>query len=497
MKKNVLHLISIFLCFYTYAISAEKVNYNILVITADDMNWSSLGATGCPLKDISPNLDKFAEEAVYFTHSHIVSPICGPSRGGLHCGLFPHQSGSMGHGEQPPSWFNKKITTPTLSAYLHENGFFTGLFCKGAGRALDHNFDFQIDKAETDVGRNPEKYYYYTKKFIAESKAQKKAFFLNANMCDPHSPWAGEESEVWLEKEKKRAEKKGFETNIPEPPQKYKPEDLKVPDFLIDSKEVREEITSYYASVSRMDQCFGGIIKALKETGEYEKTMIIFFSDHGMGVTFGKRSNYFFGSKTPFFIKYPGMPEKTIGTKETGHVISIVDVFPTIVDFLELPSIKGLSGKSIMPLINGENIPWREAALVSFNCMNGENQYWPSRSLISDKFLYVFNGWVIAGHSPYYVLHGGGKSDDFNTKAFQKRWGENWETGMIEEFYKIDEDPGYWTNLIDNPKYQKEIEHFREMMKQIMKETGDQELHAFLKREPVHPSPVLEKKIRK
>src|SRR6266508_5720793 len=53
---------------------------NILFITADDLGYDSLGCTGCPLPDISPNLDRLASQGLLIDHCHVATPVCGPSR---------------------------------------------------------------------------------------------------------------------------------------------------------------------------------------------------------------------------------------------------------------------------------------------------------------------------------------------------------------------------------------------------------------------------------
>ena len=78
---------------------------NILFITADDMSFDTLGCTGCPLPNVSPNLDRLAREGLLIDHCHIATPVCGPSRAAFITGTWPHRNGTMGHYNQPPKWF--------------------------------------------------------------------------------------------------------------------------------------------------------------------------------------------------------------------------------------------------------------------------------------------------------------------------------------------------------------------------------------------------------
>ena len=71
----------------------------------------------------------------------------------------------------------------------------------------------------------------------------------------------------------------------------YDPKEVPIPSFLPDTPETREELAHYYQSVSRIDQGVERLVEILKEADLYDKTMIVFTSDHGMA---------FAGGKTPF-----------------------------------------------------------------------------------------------------------------------------------------------------------------------------------------------------
>ena len=69
---------------------------NILLITADDMNYNSPGFMGGKVSDITPNLDRFAGESLRFEHAHVTVAVCQPSRQCMMTGRFPHNSGAPG-----------------------------------------------------------------------------------------------------------------------------------------------------------------------------------------------------------------------------------------------------------------------------------------------------------------------------------------------------------------------------------------------------------------
>jgi N-sulfoglucosamine sulfohydrolase len=479
MKTSLLALVSITLAATLGIHAAAQGRPNILMLTADDMNFDSVGYMGCPLPGITPQLDALAAQGMVFHHAYAMSPVCGPSRAAIHSGRYPHSTGQMGHGKMPTSWWPTRPQLPTISSYLHEHGYRTGILCKGAGGdPLVNVFDLNLGKPQTDVGRSPEKFYNICKDFFEEAKSNDQPFFMNANFCDPHAPWARRESEGWLASERKSAEDAGESLDIPQPGTRYSPDEIPVPPFLLDDPEVRADIAPYFDSVHRMDRCAGAVLKALDESGLRNNTIILFLADHGMGVTFAKRSNYEYGARTPLFFVWPG--QITSGINDQKHMVSVIDIMPTLIEAVGLPPVKGLDGHSLYPILKGESPDdWRTHVYAAFNCMNGEREYTPTRAIIGLRHLYMWNSWADGKTAASEVLHG----HDVNKEAhFKARWGDDWEFGPTEEFYDLRKDPGFWSNQVKNPELGEEVERFREQLALIMETSDDHELPNFIHR---------------
>src|SRR3954447_120838 len=95
---------------------------NLLIITADDMNADSPGFMGNPF-GATPNLDRFAADAVRFERCHVAAPICQPSRSAIMTGRVPHRNGALG--------FNPiRQDVPTLVEMLRDQGYFTAAIHK-------------------------------------------------------------------------------------------------------------------------------------------------------------------------------------------------------------------------------------------------------------------------------------------------------------------------------------------------------------------------------
>ena len=69
---------------------------NVLLITADDMNYDTPGVAGCRTPGITPNIDRLAGEGVRFRQAHVTVAVCQPSRECLMTGRYPHRNGATG-----------------------------------------------------------------------------------------------------------------------------------------------------------------------------------------------------------------------------------------------------------------------------------------------------------------------------------------------------------------------------------------------------------------
>src|SRR5512142_2767113 len=71
---------------------------NILLITADDMNWDTPGCFGGSVPGITPNIDRLASQGMRFERAHVTVAVCQPSRSALMTGRYPYRNGAEGFG---------------------------------------------------------------------------------------------------------------------------------------------------------------------------------------------------------------------------------------------------------------------------------------------------------------------------------------------------------------------------------------------------------------
>ena len=316
------------------ATSAER-RPNILLITADDLNWDSLGAYGCKVPGITPHLDELAAQGMIFRHAHVNIAVCQPSRQTLMTGMYPHRNG--GEGFEP---IHDEVRS--LTQWLGSLGYLNGILGKEKHLQPIEKFRWDYLAGEAaladgeGIGRSEGKYHGHALKFIAKSVAEGKPFFLMANLHDPHRPFAGSEQE-----------RAAWGDDLPKFTRRITGEEVEVPGFLPDVPDVRREIAEYMTSVHRCDRIVGAVLRALEETGQEENTLVMFLSDNGIAVPFAKSNCYLHSTKTPWIVRWPGKVKA--GVVDEEHVISGIDYMPTVLDALGVSGLRGtedMNGKS-------------------------------------------------------------------------------------------------------------------------------------------------------
>lgn len=440
-------------------LAQQQKDINIILITADDLNCNSLGVYGCGVKGISPNIDRMANEGIRFKNAHVASAVSQPSRGALATGLYPHNSHIEG-------FYHTDRDIPAIVPMLREAGYYCGVLGK-----MDHSsptattpWNYAIDLDELGKGRDPRRYYSEIKGLIDSAATQNKPFYLMVNSHDPHRPWHGTKGEENLFKD----------SDIPQPSYIYSKDEIEIPGFLPDLPGVREEMTSYFNSVKRLDDCVGLILKALKDSGKEENTVIMFLSDNGISQPFSKTNCYFQSTNTPWIVYAPSIFSAQV--VDDSHFISGIDFFPTVLDIIgeEIPS--SLDGRSFKGILNGESDPTRTFVVTEFQSTSGKRSF-PMRCLQDSEFAYIFNPWSIDSTKFVNESSGGLAFNEMRRYAeLNKEVKERVDMNLyrvLEEFYDVKSDPNGLNNLIDHPAYQDEIDRYRALMLQHLKDSND------------------------
>jgi arylsulfatase K len=381
--------------------ATKSTRPNIVLILVESWDGRVLGCLGDPaLKNVTPNIDRFAKPGVLFTQSYTTHPICCPARANLWSGQFSFHC---------KSWNNHKGLepgTPILRDVLVENGNYILATRKkaGKGRGNDigigkHDYisgghsqqnrvtdwtcaaNIQLpsymmpnprvvhdtkDKTfnSSDVlhgvihmsdGLNCVK----AKKFLEkQAKHQKKGkaepFFLYLSLDTPHP--AFKTNRHWLSRVDSDA--------ISIPPKDREPihpvfqyqRISKAWVHGLDPDSVRRTRAIYYAMIAETDAFIGEVLDTIDKLGLDGNTHVIITADHGENNMehdlFYKMNMYESSARVPLVIAGPGIPQGVV----VDAPVMTVDLYPTILDLAGIPADRApnaVDGQSLVPLLTG------------------------------------------------------------------------------------------------------------------------------------------------
>jgi N-sulfoglucosamine sulfohydrolase len=166
-------------------------------------------------------------------------------------------------------------------------------------------------------------------------------------------------------------------------------------------------------------------------------------------------------------------------------MISAVDLTPTLLDIAGIEAPVAFQGRSFRPLLEGQTQQGRDWVVLEYNENSGGVRN-PMRSIVTPRFGYLFNPWAngtrlfrtaTTGTATYRQLKKLAETD----AAVAARV-ELFDHRVLEEFYDYEQDPDALHNLIDDPRYQSEINRLRGQLERWMVETGDHAWSAFQQR---------------
>ncbi len=370
---------------------------NVLFIAIDDMNhWTSLYDDSNPIK--TPNLNKIASEGIFFNKAYCNSPACNPSRTSILSGLRPSTTGVYGNAS---SWRDVLSPSQLLPAYFKQNGYQTFT----AGKIFHHqkpeHADYTVfDEAlpfpawPPDAPMPPEllngmRMHYYRSGDSIVSKSpnfdwgvwpskredyidqrtsdwvvkhlkhmdKSKPFFMAAGIFRPHAPtFAPQEFfDMYPLSEIQMPELKEDDLDdIPEEALKL----LHRPNYAWfstlrhyvlnkDSLMYKKAVQGYMAASSFCDYQVGLILQGLEEAGFKENTIVVIWSDHGYFLgqkeRWEKFALYEQSTHVPLIFRAPGIS----GGSDCEAPVSLIDIYPTLLDLCNLPENEWLEGTSL------------------------------------------------------------------------------------------------------------------------------------------------------
>lgn len=443
---------------------------NFLLITVDDMNADSVGVYGAGVAETTPRIDQLARAGLRFELAHVQVANCTPSRNVMWSGRYPHTNKVEGFYQVRDPGYE------TLPDLLQKSGYFTAIRHKVRSSTPFHPYDWDLVLDKDPVGTKHHKYDstsygVSTERAIKAAKAAGKPFSLMINIADPHVPFYG------LDKKYNAAKDPNLPSRI------YSADEVVVPGYLVDDPVIRAELSHYYSSVRRADDAVGSVLDALEKSGEADNTLVMFISDHGMAFPFAKTQLYHHSTWTPLIFRWPESIKA--GEVDTQHMVSAIDILPTLLEIAGVSLPTGIQGLSFLPLLEGGRQPNRNKVFKEYH-ENSAGKRDPMRAVQTPEFLYIFNPWSDGTrqiHSATFSTKTFGRMMELSKKDTDLAQRMNLlRYRLPEEFYDIRSDPDCLINLIEEPAYQKDINSLRDALGQHLQETNDDALDAFLNR---------------
>ncbi|VGO18311.1 sulfatase-like hydrolase/transferase [Pontiella sulfatireligans] len=354
-------------------LSATAARPNILIILCDDLGYADVGFNGS--KDIpTPTLDALAKNGTVCSSAYAAHPVCGPSRAALLTGRSPYTMG----GQFNIPYFNHQWGVSTdevfLSRVLQKSGYYTGVLGKWH---LGEGHEFLPNQRGFDefYGHLGGGHKYFPRKYWAEYEKRLKAGDTEIPPNTTPQLRNGKEAHeteyltdafsreaVSFIKQASAREQPFFlylAYNAPHAPIEAKQEDIDKMAHIEGKKR-----KTYAAMVHCVDYGVKSVVEALKETGAYENTLIIFLSDNGGVSGHGacnaplsgeKRGVEEGGFRVPMFWHWPGVIPANCTFE---YPVLTMDFYPTLANLAgaSIPADKELDGKDIwIDLLNDRN----------------------------------------------------------------------------------------------------------------------------------------------
>lgn len=387
---------------------------NVLFIAVDDLNdW--VGCLDGHPQAKTPNIDRLASRGVLFEQAYCSAPLCNPSRmatmTGLRSSTINIWSNEGRYGSTGTySWFRDKPEFKdwvTIPQYFRQHGYkaVTGgkIFHKSHGKFSDpaswnHQYSTKhgtpMPKGERLLhGMSDQMTHEYYQDWAdwqpldipdhetadwktAEGAAaflqrdHDKPFFLACGIFRPHLRWYAPQKYFDLHPLEYIELPATLENDLDDvPPTGRRQNSGGAQAFGVIRKhsEWKKAVQGYLASCSFADACVGVVLDAL-ETSDYAKnTIVVLCGDHGFHVgekdRISKLTLWEQGSKTPLIISTPDIA--ATGGKRCSQPVSLVDLYPTLVELSGLPERDGLDGRSIAPLLREPEAEWAYPAVIS------------------------------------------------------------------------------------------------------------------------------------
>ncbi len=442
---------------------------NIVFILVDDLRWDELGIAGHPFIK-TPNIDRIGKEGALFRNAFMTTPLCSPSRASFLTGQYAHTHGITDNVDRSAA-SHQLVTFPRL---LHQSGYETAFIgkwhmgnddtprpgfdrwvsFKGQGTYLDPDIN-EDGKSVKPSGYITDILSGYAVEFIKRRHDKPFLVYLAHKAIHPEVTQNNDgsvnlaDSERFIPAERHKNLYAG--RAIPRRPNYGRAPGGKpalqrrignLPPLGSATVTSDEAILGRQRTLAAIEEGVGEILKALKETGQLDNTVIVFTSDNGYfygehGLSVERRLAYEEAIRMPLLVRYPKVINAGVARNEFALNI---DLAPTLLELAGVAAPGAMQGRSLVPLLEGKRPAWRNSFLIEY---------------YSDK---VFPR----------VLQMGYKA------ARNERWKyiHYLELEGMDELYDLKTDPYEMKNLIHQPGAARTLAAMKREMERLLKETS-------------------------
>ena len=377
-SSGIAALVTAILCAAASAQEDERPNF--VVVLVDDLRWDGVGATRHPFVD-TPNVNQLAREGVVFRNAFVTTPLCSPSRASFLTGRYARSHGVINNGLRESLY-----DVPTFPQLLEDSGYRTAFIGKWhmgsddtpwpgftrwisfAGQGRYRGQELNIDGRRVPTrGHLTDVLNEYAVEFVRDAAQTPEPFLLYLSHKAVHEPFNPPSRHVDLYVDEPVPCSPGCDDSL----EGKKALTRFVPDTVApvgwrtapSEQQIRDQTTLLVS----VDVGVGGVVRALREAGALDRTLIVFTSDngffhreHGLG---DKRWPYEESIRIPFIVRYPPLVSPSA---PNDSLVLNVDLAPTILELGGVATPPLVNGESLVPLLRGESTGWRTSFLIEY-----------------------------------------------------------------------------------------------------------------------------------
>ena len=442
------------------ATGSSGVKPNLVFFLGEGVRWDESSLSGNKLLH-TPNIDRIGREGVVFRNAFCTNALCLPSRASILSGMYSHTTGAVDNGRAkvPDSI---AIVTDLIREAGYEIAFIGKSHVEGA--LMDHYWDYYfgfrgqanyfhpvITEGVKGKFSEEKKYDEYVDDLLTRKAVEwlqqphEKPFCLLLWFYAPHAPFdrplrmVNDFNGVPIPKPASFDE---YLEGYPGKPKGVVNAQNKIGAQFVPGDQPRsleELVKNHYCGVQCNDESIGKIFAVLERKGIMDDTAVLWSSDHGFFLGehrfYDKRLMYEPSIRVPMMIRYP---RRIRSGTETDEMVLNIDITSTLLDLAGVPIPAAFQGKSMMPLAERMQIPWRKVWLYEYYEYPGFENVPPCRGVRTQRYVYI-----------HY----------FTQNAF--------------ELYDLHSDPDQMHNLYGDPMHAELTRELAARLEELRKETDD------------------------